>query len=74
MTSPEIEMTNKAYYPLFIKNMVCPRCIMAVKTVLHDCGIQPEDVLLGEIRLPAPLTQEQGPSWPTHSKRLASNC
>lgn len=59
MTSPEIEMTNKAYYPLFIKNMVCPRCIMAVKTVLHDCGIQPEDVLLGEIRLPAPLTQEQ---------------
>ena len=36
---------------LFIKNMVCNRCVSAVQQVLHDIGLQPEKVSLGEIDL-----------------------
>lgn len=34
---------------LYIKNMVCPRCIMAVENILNRQGIQPLDVRLGEV-------------------------
>jgi len=44
---------------LFIKNMVCPRCIMAVKAVLEECGIVPDSVLLGEVHITQPITGEQ---------------
>src|SRR5215204_5945491 len=34
---------------LFIKNMVCNRCIMAVKQELERQGLHPETVTLGEV-------------------------
>ena len=46
---------------LFIKNMVCNRCIMAVKSELDKLGIEPNDVQLGEVTLEKELTaQEKG--------------
>lgn len=33
---------------LYIKNMVCPRCIMAVKNILNEQKIETLDVRLGE--------------------------
>jgi len=36
---------------LFIKNMVCPRCIAAVEATLNDLGMPPLYVRLGEVRL-----------------------
>ncbi len=36
---------------LYIKNMVCSRCIMVVKTELEKLGLQPLDVQLGEVEL-----------------------
>jgi AraC-like DNA-binding protein len=46
---------------LFIKNMVCPRCIAAVESTLNDLGLHPLYVRLGEAHLattpsPASLT------------------
>jgi AraC-like DNA-binding protein len=35
---------------IYIKNMVCNRCIMAVKKIFEDSGIVPESVVLGEVR------------------------
>ncbi len=34
---------------LYIKNMVCPRCIMAVQTILNKLNIHYLDVRLGEV-------------------------
>lgn len=50
---------------LFIKNMVCPRCISAVETTLNEMGMPPLYVRLGEARLettpsPANLTELGG--------------
>lgn len=36
---------------LYIKNMVCRRCIMAVQKVFSDEGITPTNVTLGEVEL-----------------------
>ena len=36
---------------LFIKNMVCPRCIMAVRTILVAAGVTPREILLGEVEI-----------------------
>jgi len=36
---------------LFIKNMVCDRCIMVVKQELDKLGLEPETVTLGEVVL-----------------------
>ena len=38
---------------LFIKNMVCHRCILAVKELLEQQGLPPERVSLGEVTLKA---------------------
>ena len=38
---------------LYIKHMVCPRCIMAVRSILQDNGISPLRVELGYAVLPA---------------------
>lgn len=40
---------------LFIKNMVCNRCIMVVKNELEKLGISPTSVTLGEVRLSSQL-------------------
>ncbi len=44
---------------LFVKNMVCPRCISAVELTLNNMGIEPIDVILGEIKLANELTDVQ---------------
>jgi AraC-like DNA-binding protein len=45
---------------LFIKNMVCNRCVMAVRQVLEGQGLHPETVVLGEAVLKEDnLTDEQ---------------
>lgn len=36
---------------LYIKNMVCNRCIMVVKKELEELGLQPVEVELGEVTL-----------------------
>ncbi|MFU8859668.1 MAG: helix-turn-helix domain-containing protein [Cyclonatronaceae bacterium] len=38
-------------YDLHIKNMVCPRCEMAVRDVLKSSGIEPKEVVIGRARL-----------------------
>lgn len=47
---------------LFVKNMVCDRCIMVVKDQLAKNGIIPVQVSLGEVKLPQepepPLLQQ----------------
>ena len=36
---------------LYIKNMVCPRCIMAVRTILVSADLTPIVVNLGEAEI-----------------------
>lgn len=43
---------------LHIRNMVCPRCIMAVQSVLDRLGIQAVSVQLGQVTLASPLHGE----------------
>lgn len=49
-------MDNKI---LHIKNMVCPRCIMAVKQLFEDLEIAYSSVELGEVVLKYPLSSEK---------------
>jgi YesN/AraC family two-component response regulator len=44
---------------LYIKNMVCNRCIMVVKTELERLGLEPIDVELGEVSFANEISQEQ---------------
>src|SRR5688572_18220208 len=44
---------------LFVKNMVCDRCIMMVKQSLTKLSIDYSKVELGEISLNNPITDEQ---------------
>lgn len=44
---------------IHIKNMVCPRCVMAVKSILSSLGIETESVELGTAVLREPLAPEQ---------------
>jgi AraC-like DNA-binding protein len=44
---------------LFIKNMVCNRCIMVVKSELDKLGIERFDVQLGEVILEKELTTQE---------------
>jgi len=43
---------------IYIKNMVCDRCIKAVTKVLCDLSIDHKPVLLGEVRITKPLTAD----------------
>ena len=54
---------------LFIKNMVCNRCIMAVKSEVDKLGIEPNDVQLGEVTLEKELTTQEKEKF---SKALVS--
>ena len=42
-----------------VKNMVCPRCITAVKAILMSMGLAVEKVILGEAVIKDSLSQEQ---------------
>lgn len=44
---------------LYIKNMVCDRCVMAVKQVLEQLGLTPVSVVLGRAELPEAPTETQ---------------
>ncbi len=44
---------------IFIKNMVCNRCIMVVQNELDKLGAEVKSVTLGEVVLDKPLTTEQ---------------
>jgi AraC family transcriptional regulator len=44
---------------LFIKNMVCPRCIMSVEQILKNSKIPSKYVRLGEVELVKDLSQKQ---------------
>lgn len=44
---------------LHIKNMVCPRCIMAVREQLEKHGIEASTVKLGTVMLRNPITDRQ---------------
>jgi YesN/AraC family two-component response regulator len=44
---------------LYIKNMVCRRCIMAVGEVLEKAGYHAESIMLGEITISEDLEHEQ---------------
>lgn len=44
---------------LYIKNMVCPRCIMSVRQIIEQMDIPYSEVKLGEVTLPHPLSPEQ---------------
>ena len=44
---------------LYVKNMVCSRCKMVVKTVFENIGINPVSVELGEVELENNIQEEQ---------------
>lgn len=44
---------------LYIKNMVCNRCIYMVDQIFKQSGLEPHSVTLGEVRLSTPPTTEQ---------------
>jgi AraC family transcriptional regulator len=44
---------------LYIKNMVCPRCVNAVEQTFINIGANPVDVRLGEVLLSDPISSEQ---------------
>jgi AraC family transcriptional regulator len=44
---------------LYIKNMVCPRCVSAVERLLQNIGAKPLFVRLGEVLLQEQLSPEQ---------------
>ncbi|HWA07438.1 MAG TPA: AraC family transcriptional regulator, partial [Ignavibacteria bacterium] len=43
---------------LYIKNMVCQRCIKVVREELGKLGIEYNSVQLGEVELAEPVTSE----------------
>ena len=44
---------------LYIKNMVCDRCILAVREELRKLDIQPKEITLGEVELERTLAGSQ---------------
>jgi AraC family transcriptional regulator len=44
---------------LLIKNMVCQRCIMTVKDILHNLNIPTESVTLGEVEVSRNLSTDE---------------
>lgn len=44
---------------LLIKNMVCPRCISAAKTILESEGLTVKSISLGDAEIKEELTGEQ---------------
>ena len=44
---------------LYIKNMVCARCVMVVSDILRQCGVADVRVSLGQADIPAAISDEQ---------------
>lgn len=43
----------------FVKNMVCPRCIMAVRGIFQELNYPPAEVSLGEVETTEPVSPEK---------------
>lgn len=56
--------------PLHIKNMVCPRCIVAVKGVLNELSIDYVQIELGEVSLSKELSPSQHTEFSNKLKTL----
>lgn len=50
---------ENSYMKLYIKNMVCNRCKMVVKSELEKLGVRTDAVELGEVTIAEDLTPEQ---------------
>lgn len=55
---------------LFIKNMVCNRCIMVVKNELDNLSLKALDIQLGEVTLENELTPDEKDKLESALKRL----
>jgi AraC family transcriptional regulator len=55
---------------LYIKNMVCDRCILVVRNLLDHAGIQYNNIQLGQVELTAPITPDQHESLKTQLSSL----
>lgn len=44
---------------VYIKNMVCDRCIMAVRKTIEDIGLKPEEVKLGSATIEGSIDTDQ---------------
>jgi AraC-like DNA-binding protein len=55
---------------IYIKNMVCPRCISAIGQLLDGMGINPLRVQLGEVILEKDLSKEQKQTFSIELKQL----
>lgn len=44
---------------VYIKNMVCPRCIMAVSNIVSESGFHLKDIVLGKVEVSEDLTHQQ---------------
>ncbi|MBC7874105.1 MAG: helix-turn-helix transcriptional regulator [Ferruginibacter sp.] len=44
---------------VYIKNMVCPRCIKTVTGIFRDAGVTPGNVRLGSVEIDKPVTSNQ---------------
>lgn len=44
---------------IHVRNMVCDRCIMAVRRIFRDCGLEPLKVELGTVLIDRPLEPGQ---------------
>lgn len=56
-------MNAKSPHTLFVKNMVCPRCIVAVEGVLKTLGFKYKIVELGEVHLLHSLSNAEKASF-----------
>lgn len=55
---------------LFIKNMVCDRCIMAVNQALKRNGITPSEVTLGKVIIDGDISENQKNNFKVDLERL----
>ncbi|QDH79072.1 helix-turn-helix transcriptional regulator [Echinicola soli] len=55
---------------LLVKNMVCPRCIMAVESILKEKNIPFEQVALGKVTFEKPLEPSKLNELKTHLEKL----
>lgn len=63
-------MNEKKTAKLFIKNMVCHRCVLSVENILAHLGIAPAKVSLGEVETNAPLHQDLLPQLNTELRKV----
>lgn len=55
---------------IYIRNMVCQRCIMAVGQVLGELGIEAADISLGEVSLAGSLEADRLPALDERLRQL----